>query len=256
MEMFIKNVKLVFTIIMCFSLLNLFGHNAYGNEMDKKNEWVILLHGLTRSPGSMHKMAKQLEKNGYHVINQGYPSTRFAIETLAEKFIPKALEKCSTGNAARIHFVTHSMGGILVRYYLAHHDISNLGRVVMLSPPNHGTEAVDKLGWTTPFKWLNGPAGQQLGTGPESIPNILGPVNFDLGVITGDRSINWFLSCMIPGPDDGKVSLKSANIQGAADFLVLHATHPFIMKKKHVIRQTISFLQRGRFERKTKKKSS
>jgi triacylglycerol lipase len=139
------------------------------------------------------------------------------------------------------------MGGILVRYYLKENRIPELGRVVMLSPPNGGSEVVDKLGGTFLFKWMNGPAGQQLGTGENSIPKQLGPVDFDLGIITGDRSINLILSCLIPGSDDGKVSIENAKVKGMKDFRVIHASHPFIMKNKEAMSQVVSFLKTGHF---------
>jgi len=125
----------------------------------------------------------------------------------------------------------------------------DLGRVVMLSPPNGGSEVVDKLGQTFIFKWINGPAGQQLGTGNDDLPKKLGGVGFDLGIITGDRSINLLLSLVIPGADDGKVSVKSAKVKGMRDFIVIHATHPFIMKNRQAIEQTIHFLEFGKFHK-------
>ena len=153
------------------------------------------------------------------------------------------------GTSPRIHFVTHSLGGIIVRYYLKNHRIPELGRVVMLSPPNGGSEVVDKFRDNFIFKWLNGPAGQQLGTGKDSLPKKLGGVAFELGVIDGDRSINLFLSIIIPGPDDGKVSVSNAKVEGMKDFIIVHSSHPFIMKNRHAIKQTITFLRQGEFTR-------
>ena len=145
--------------------------------------------------------------------------------------------------------MTHSLGGILVRSYLARHEISNLGRVMMLGPPNQGSEVVDKLGSWWLFQKLNGPAGNELGTGPDSTPNKLGAANFCLGIIAGDRSINWINSLLIPGPDDGKVSVERTKLAGMTDHIVIHATHPFLMRNRSVINQTIYFLENGAFER-------
>jgi hypothetical protein len=141
------------------------------------------------------------------------------------------------------------MGGILVRAWLSRHRPSNLGRVVMLAPPNAGSEVADKLRDRGFYRWLNGPAGQELGTDPDSVPNTLGPVDFPVGVIAGDRSINWINSMMLPGPDDGKVTVERTRVDGMADHLVIHVTHPFIMKKAEVIEQTLAFLEQGRFDR-------
>jgi len=209
-------------------------------------ETVVLLHGLARSSGSMDRIGQRLEEAGYRVVNLSYPSTDFPVEELAVMVHEQVLRE--TPEAERIHFVTHSMGGILVRYIQANWPLQNLGRVVMLSPPNQGSEVVDKLGGFGLYQKINGPAGRQLGTDPAtSIPLQLGAVDFELGIITGDRSINWILSSLIPGKDDGKVSIERARIQGMTAFKVVHATHPLIMYKKSVIADILSFLKSGTF---------
>ncbi|PIE70230.1 MAG: alpha/beta hydrolase [Deltaproteobacteria bacterium] len=208
-------------------------------------EAVILLHGLARTRSSMEPLARYLRQQGYGVINDGYPSRKYTVEVLAETAIPRALSKVK--NAPKVHFVTHSMGGILVRYYLSQHPIENLGRIVMISPPNQGSEAVDRLGEWFAFKWLNGPAGNQLGTGKDSLPNRLGPTTADVGIITGNRSINWILSSMIDGPDDGKVSVKRAQLEGMKAFRVVSRTHPFIMKAPEVMEMVVRYLKTGDF---------
>ena len=222
--------------------------NAIGPAPNVPRECVVLLHGLARSENSMQKMQQALQDQGYRVVNRGYPSRQQPIELLAADAILAGVDACGVLLPMdRVHFVTHSMGGILVRYFLAKQSLPNLGRVVMLSPPNHGSETVDKMGKMPGFGWLNGPAGQQLGTRQTSLPNSLGPATFELGIITGNRSINLLLSALIPGPDDGKVGVDSAKLKGMADFLVVPHSHPFIMKKPRVIEQTIHFLEQGRF---------
>jgi len=211
-------------------------------------EQVILLHGLCRTSHSMTRMEHALVEAGYSVQNVGYPSRTASIARLADDAIGPAVANCPRDGGAKIDFVTHSLGGILVRSYLARHPLPSLGRVVMLAPPNQGSEVVDKLGWAAIFQWLNGPAGSELGTDPHSTPNQLGPVNYPVGVIAGDRSINWINSLLIPGPDDGKVSLARTKLEGMSDHLVIHTAHPFIMKNRDAIRQTIQFLRTGRFD--------
>jgi hypothetical protein len=141
------------------------------------------------------------------------------------------------------------LGGILVRQYLAHHDIDNLGRVVMLGPPNKGSEVVDRLRDVPGFHFINGDAGLELGTGAASLPNQLGRANFDLGIIAGTRSVNLILSQMIPGVDDGKVSVENTRLEGMHDHLEMAVTHPFMMRNDGVIRQVIHYLETGRFKR-------
>ena len=210
-------------------------------------ESVILLHGLARSDRSMQKMEKVLIERGYCVQNVSYASTQDNIETLAVTAIEPALDKCP--QEQQIHFVTHSMGGILVRQYLEHHEIENLGRVVMLGPPNKGSEVVDKLGDFPGFHFINGDAGLELGTGESSVPNQLGQANFDLGIIAGTSSINLILSSMIPGVDDGKVSVENTKLEGMNDHLEMSVTHPFMMRNSKVIDQVIYYLQTGNFKR-------
>ncbi|MCV6604105.1 MAG: alpha/beta fold hydrolase, partial [Porticoccaceae bacterium] len=206
---------------------------------------VILLHGLARTSNSMGKMENALAAAGYHTVNLSYPSRHHSIEVLAHKAIDSGLKNCPTG--AAVHFVTHSLGGILLRQYLHHNDIANLGRVVMLAPPNNGSEVVDKLSRMPGFKLANGEAGMQLGTGAESVPRELGAVDFDLGVIAGTRTVNPILSLYLPNPDDGKVSVESTKVTGMNDHIQLPTTHTFMMRNRTVIEQTIHYLQQGGF---------
>lgn len=212
------------------------------------SEGVILLHGLARSSQSLEPMAAALTGAGYVVANIDYPSRTQAIGALGESVVGGALRDARLKDCSRIHFVTHSLGGILVRSYFSRHTDPRLGRVVMLGPPNRGSEVVDQLkGWQL-FQKINGPAGAELGTDARSVPNRLPPVNFELGVIAGDRSINWINSLMITGPDDGKVSVERTKVAGMKAHLVVHATHPFIMKNHAVIQHTLQFLKTGRFD--------
>jgi triacylglycerol lipase len=197
----------------------------------------------------MKRLEKRLLENAYEVTNINYPSRSKTIEEIAGGMLPKAIESCSEKGAKKIHFVTHSMGGIVVRYYLKNNKMQDLGRVVMISPPNGGSTVVDELRDNIFFKWLNGPAGRQLGTDNDSIPRKLGSVDFELGIITGDRSVNPLLSFVIPGDNDGKVSVASAKVEGMKDFIVIHATHPFIMKNDQAIEKTLTFLKYGSFKR-------
>ncbi len=206
---------------------------------------VILLHGLARTESSMANIEKSLLKQGYKVINNTYPSREFTINELAIKAIKPALLECQTEQS--VNFVTHSLGGILVRQYLQDHTIENLKYTVMLGPPNQGSEVVDKLAQVPGFKFINGPSGLQLGTSAQSVPNTLEQTNMDVGIIAGTQSINWVLSSLIPGKDDGKVSIKRTYLDGMKDHISLPVTHTFMMKDPQVIQQIIHFLEYGQF---------
>ena len=208
---------------------------------------VILLHGLARTHRSMQHLADRLAEHGYQVINLGYDSRQREISALATQAIEPALEQCQPGKP--VHFVTHSLGGILVRHFLARKPIDRLGRVVMLGPPNHGSEVVDRLRDVPGFRFINGEAGLELGTGRSSVPNRLGKADFDVGIIAGTRSVNLILSTLIPGRNDGKVSVDSTRLEGMRDHLEMAVTHPFMMRNDRVIEQVLYYLEQGRFDR-------
>ena len=216
------------------------------SQAASSDETVVLLHGLSRSANSMKTMAESLNKQGYTVWNINYPSTEHPIEYLANTYLKEQLKLCCDDDKT-IHFVTHSMGGILVREFLKNNELPQLGRVVMLGPPNQGSEVVDNLKDTGLFQWLNGTAGSQLGTEESSKPNSIGPANFPVGVIAGRKTINPVLSMMIPGDDDGKVSVERTKLEGMKEQLVVPYSHTFIMNKPLVIENTICFLQNGHF---------
>lgn len=215
------------------------------STIEKNTEAVVLLHGLKRTYRSMRKAGEVMAGHGYKIVNVGYPSTRLDVEPLALHYIGQAVEAC--GQVRKIHFLTHSLGGILLRYYLSVRSIDNLGRAVMLAPPNRGSEIVDKLGDWRLYYWLNGPAGLQLGTSPDSLPNRLGKAEFEVGIIAGDKSINPLLSLLFSEANDGKVAVGRTELEGMRDFIVLPYSHTFIMRRDLAIRQALHFIQQGRF---------
>lgn len=210
---------------------------------------VILLHGMGRSNDSMKVIEQALLDNSYQVINVDYPSTDYPIEKLATQYIPPTIKLCEAMGSGKIHFVTHSLGGILVRYLLQDHHIQNLGRIVMLSPPNQGSEVADQLTGWKPYYWIMGPSGQQLGTGKGAIPKSLQPIPGEIGVITGNVSYDPWFSGILPGEDDGKVAVESAKLDEMKDFMVVDSGHAFIMKSDKVIEQILYFLKKGQFDR-------
>jgi triacylglycerol lipase len=210
-------------------------------------ECVVLLHGLGRLSNSMSELETKLAPAGYSVANIKYPSRSHPIDVLAVDAIGRGLTQCGGERKSEIHFITHSLGGILLRYYLSQNTIPELGRVVMLGPPNQGSEIVDGLLPLPGFGFIGGPAGVALGTGEGSIIDSLGPVDFNLGIIAGSTNINPLEFLFIAGPSDSIVSIESTKVRGMNAHIVLPVTHTFMMRNNEVIEQAIHYLKTGSF---------
>ena len=215
-------------------------------RVDTTRGTVVLLHGLGRTERSMRSLEAALARSGFRVINLGYPSREHEVGELVDS-VAAELARCCGVAGAPLDFVTHSMGGILVRAYAAVHGSDRVGRVVMLSPPNRGSQVVDRLPDLV-LELALGPASLQLGTDSASVPLRLPPVDFELGIITGSATLNPLFSHWLPGQDDGRVSVRSAWVEGADELLVVPYTHTFIMHREQVIEQVLSFLETGRFQ--------
>lgn len=207
---------------------------------------VVLLHGLGRTRRSMEPLARAARRRGYLAFNHAYPSRRHGVDALAAG-VRQALWPALSRLPGPVHFVTHSLGGLLVRAALAAEPLPTLGRVVMLCPPNGGSEVADRLRGGLLYRWFLGPAGQELGTDPTGAPARLGPPAFETGVIAGCRSVEPHLARYIPGPSDGKVAVARTRLEGMRDFLVVERSHPFAMRAPEVIEAVFRFLEEGKF---------
>jgi pimeloyl-ACP methyl ester carboxylesterase len=202
---------------------------------------VVLLHGLGRSPLTFRFAEQRLRRAGFATTNIGYPSRRAPIEALADG----VAQRLPVG-ADPLHFLTHSMGGIVLRCLVQRRRPEHLGRVVMLGPPNGGSQLATRLQPRWYYRLLMGPAGQQLGIDPASVPRLLGPVDFPLGVIAGNRSLDPF-RFLVAGVSDGKVALEETRVEGMSDWCCLPRGHGFLMFDARVIDQAVHFFRHGRF---------
>ena len=240
-----------FTLLILFLLVSLEAcvtvpRTAFAKAGDS-SECVVLLHGLNRSWRAMQPMAEALRAAGFATANVDYPSQAGSVEVLAPMAVETGLQECRRAGAERVHFVTHSIGGILLRYSHQQDPIPDIGRVVMLAPPNQGSEVIDiTRNWPTSGIFA-GEAGLQLGTDADSIPAQLGPVDFELGVIAGTRTMNPVMSAMLPNRDDGKVSVANTKVDGMDDFLVVRNNHHYIINSDVVMHNTAEFLKTGAF---------
>lgn len=199
----------------------------------------------------MRKFENYLQTQGYVTRNVDYPSSRYPIERLAE-IIAEEVEDASESNAeGRLHLAGHSMGGLVIRAMLKNYRPSNLGRVVMIGTPNNGSQVADFLKKVPLYKSAYGPAGQQLATDQSTFAHIFGPVDFELGIIAGTRTIDPVSSLIIGyrNTNDGKVTVESTRLVGAADHIAIVANHTFIPSSKIMWAQALSFLRDGKFHR-------
>ncbi|MBS0663847.1 MAG: alpha/beta fold hydrolase [Verrucomicrobia bacterium] len=215
------------------------------------DETVILLHGLGLRSWAMARLAGALERDGYRVINLSYPSRSLPLEEIADRWLPAQLQAAGVGPGRPVCFVTHSMGGIVVRQFRHDFPSAPIRRVVMIAPPNQGSEIADRLHDNPAFRWFMGDNAPRLGTGRDSVPLALGPWpagSGDLGVIAGDRSLNPLFSAWIGAPNDGKVAVERTKLAGMADFIIVHHSHTWLQWCDDTFAQVRAFLRTGRFE--------
>ncbi len=217
---------------------------------------VVLLHGILRSKVDMLLLENFFKSNDYEVINIKYPSREFELEELRDFVHEKIINSPSYDKCGKLNFVTHSMGGLITRYYIAKYKPENIGKVVMLGPPNTGSELADWLHDTKiiapMFRAIFGPASEQLGTGYEHID---GDITYPLGVIAGNMSVNPLSPWLLDGEHDGIVPVERTKIDGMSDHIIMPTTHSFMMFNTDVMEQSLNFLKFGKFDHSKNKDS-
>jgi len=230
--------KLIITGVLFYSSLTC--------AHDDKREYVVIMHGIARTSAHMQPLAEYLEREGYEVLNLSYPSTKYNIEQLI-RIVSKDVDSLITDRTRTVNFVGYSMGGLIVRGVIAKNRPDHLGRVVLIAPPNHGSEVADFHKNNIIYKKVYGPAGQELTTDNMEIADQLGPVDYDLGIIAGNFTIDPISSLIISGDDDGKVSIESTKLDGMKDHVVISASHTFFPSNKVAQEQVLTFLRTGSF---------
>jgi triacylglycerol lipase len=226
-------------IIISFFVLSLINFDAFSSEC------VVLLHGYANSNKAMKKIEKELLEDGYIVQNISYPSTKYSIENLDKHHLSTQIDN---SRCTKIHFIGHSMGGLLIRQHLSRVNYNNLGYVMFITSPNNGSEIVSFLSSHKALKWMmKGPAVKQLASESEFLQNLPKP-HYPFGIITADKDANPFLSLfLMNSKNDGLVTIKSMVISGADEVLNFNTTHNKILKENRVVVQIKHFLKTGKF---------
>ena len=203
---------------------------------------AILLHGLGRTHLSMSLLGSTLKKHDYAVVNYSYPSTKKSIDAISAEYIEPMINECIMQHQSTdIVFITHSLGGIVLQKYLEHHEIPLLTHIVMLGPPNHGSPIVDKLQNVWLFQALLGPSGQALSSSKADYM-LSKKRSYRVSIIAGNVHFTPFSSWFFNEPNDGKVSVSSAYMEGADDFIGLPVTHTFMMNHASVQKNILNLL--------------
>lgn len=215
-------------------------------KAEAKYEVVLLLHGIIRTRHSMRPIARLLEQHGFRCYTVSYPSTRLPIKEHAAN-LHRLISRLD--EAEQIHFVCHSMGGLVVRTMLHEHPDPRVKRIVMMGTPNTGAERADTFANFAPYKWIMGPAGQDLVTSDAGIVVQLPPKveHAEVGIIAGGKGDGRGYLRSLPGDNDGTVTVASTRLAGARDFLLVSALHTFIMNNAQVKQACLNFLKHGYF---------
>lgn len=242
-----KKINTLFLLISFFAL----GTGCTDQKLSQKTkisdqqECVVLIHGFLRSSNHLRNLSDFLIENGYYVVSIDYESTSMSIPEIANSNLSNLEEHCQN---QKIHFVTHSLGGILLRSYLKRNQIKHLGKIVMLAPPNKGSEVADFLSKFKVFNLILGPVVSQLKTDQNSYVNSLGLPNFQFGIKMGNLTIDPISSYLIPGDDDGKVSIENSKLENMNDFLLVERTHNFIVDAPEVKEAILNYFKFGKFK--------
>lgn len=255
--------RIFFIVIFLFFILYLIKtfllthsyQEKYYNEDKKEKDIVVTFHGIYGREKQLRFINESLAKNGYSVVNIQYPTVDDRIEEMVDKYIAPVIEnqieKLNKINAERkyrnlpelkINFVVHSMGSVLLRYYLENNKLKNLGKVVLISPPSHGSHLSDNI-IADIFKFYVGPAVAELKTNKKSFVNQLENPIYPCYVLIGNKSINPINSFIIKGKDDGMVPIETARLDGASFKIIKNTTHTTILKSQETVDEILEFLK-------------
>lgn len=217
------------------------------NRIDLSSQNVILLHGIGRTSLSLKTIEGALYKEGFTVINLDYPARQKSLKQIAALLYTQIRQSLSQQKNNPLHFVTHSMGGLVLRILLSDYPFLKVNKIVMLAPPNRGSEVANFFHKNQIYRWFYGPSGQQLTTvAAQKLPNL--PNDCEIGIIAGSRCIDPLCYFLLPKGNDGKVSINSTKLDNMRDHIILPVDHFFMVNQPEVILQVKAFLKHGIFE--------
>jgi triacylglycerol lipase len=203
---------------------------------------VVLLHGLLRTSQSMEWIAQDLRKAGYRVVVPDYAGTRRTIPEHAD-WLNDFIQDLPCDS---VYLVTHSLGGLIARDYLSRYQPEKVKKLVMITPPNHGSERADHFRKNIFYRWIFGKVAQSVTSDSLLGPDNLGIPTCPFGIIAGGKGKSGF-DKDIPGNNDGVLSVRKTYLKGAQDFLIINASHNNILLKKETSDNIISFLKSNHF---------
>lgn len=244
------NIGLLFTLLIAIGTAcsrSVLTPTEVAGIKNSGKDYVILMHGLWNSSSRMEKFEDYFTNKGYQVLNIDYPTTETHIQSLESQYLRPIIESIPFQTGQKVHFVTHSMGGIVLRDYLRKNKLPQLGRIVMISPPNGGSEWANLLIDNSFYRWLAGPAAYDLRTVNNDFLSKLGAVTYELGIIAGDKTYLESFQDVIPGPDDGMVAIESMKLPGMRDLIVIHEHHRGLTWNPEAMKQAWFFIKSGQF---------
>ena len=229
----------------CAERLALIAERGGNKNSAEAEHLVLLLHGLGRSPALFKKMERALRTQGYQAVAMAYPSLHGDISAHANN-LNALLEKLE--GVERVSFVTHSLGGLVVRAALGRGEAKKahieVERIVMIAPPNQGSQLAQALGEWKLFGLILGPSAVAIAEGiAPALPKLTG---YEIGVVAGGTGADGF-NPWLSGDDDGVVTVAETKLSGMQDFLLLEATHTFLPQKSKALEASLNFLEFGRF---------
>ncbi|MDY0315302.1 MAG: putative lipase [Bacteroidales bacterium] len=234
-----KNSLLIFLFFILFLPASFATHKVY------------LLHGYGSPKTIMNKIKKDLEKSDFIVENYAYPAFYVDLDSLGKNLYLDILED----NYDSVSFVTHSMGGLVVRNMLKYSgtDLSfpKIFRIVMIAPPNRGADIADFFKNTKLIKKMLGPNVEKMTTDSTSYANQLPiPINTELGIIVGESKYkagyNWFIG----RKNDGLLIPERVFLGNEKDVAICNYSHLGVVKNKKPRKLVLEFLKHGNFKSK------